>query len=297
MGGGIRPLDGSFALSTRFEYFQARWQNNGLLFRRLGSPADVTNLSVAGQLVSWSGHQKALFEPIPLVTTWDDRDPSAAGKRISIFFTSHFFLASIEEYMREIQSQDREVAPGSPASSRSNEWFFNVSLVMLVLTALCRNRAHKPFLAPSGGLCPIRALRVIRGQIQLTMNRDQEGLRSTLRWLLAGVPAVLYWRVAQNGFLNYDDARFVVLNPHIYTGLSPVNLKWAFTTLNGGVTSYQPLVWLSHELDCQLFGLKAGEQHLTNVWLHAVNAVLLFTLLDKLTAKWWRPCSLTLLFL
>ncbi len=129
------------------------------------------------------------------------------------------------------------------------------------------------------------------------MSPDQEALlRSRLRWLLAGVTALVYWRVSQNGFLNYDDARFVVLNPHVYTGLSLANLKWAFTTLNGGVTSYQPLVWISHQLDCQLFGLKAGAQHLTNVWFHAVNAVLLFTLLDKLTAKPWRSAMVAALF-
>ncbi len=121
------------------------------------------------------------------------------------------------------------------------------------------------------------------------MSPDQEALpRSKLRWLLAGVTAFVYWRVSQNGFLDYDDPRFVVLNPHVYTGLTLANLKWAFATLNGGVTSYQPLVWISHQVDCQLFGLKAGAQHLTNVWFHAVNGVLLFTLLDKLTAKPWR---------
>jgi hypothetical protein len=99
MGGGMRPLDGSFAQSTSFEYFQAHWQTNGFLFRRLSSPADVTNLAVAGQLVSWSGHQEALFESIPLLTTWDDRDPSVAGKHISVFFTSHFFLAPLRKVM------------------------------------------------------------------------------------------------------------------------------------------------------------------------------------------------------
>lgn len=92
MDGGARPLDGTFALSTRFEYFQARWQTNGLLFRRLGGLGDVTNLSVAAELVSISGHEHALVEPPGRLTTWDDRDPSIAGKAVSIFYTSQFML-------------------------------------------------------------------------------------------------------------------------------------------------------------------------------------------------------------
>ncbi len=99
MGGGMLPLDGSFALSTSYEYFQARWQTNGLLFRQITSPSDVTNFTVAGKLVSWSGHQHALFEPGPLLTTWDERDPSVAGKYISVFYTSQFFLEPLREIL------------------------------------------------------------------------------------------------------------------------------------------------------------------------------------------------------
>ena len=128
------------------------------------------------------------------------------------------------------------------------------------------------------------------------MNSDQDTLRSKLRWLLAAAAALVYWRISLNGFVNYDDGAFVFLNPHVYTGLTLANLKWAFTTLNGGVTSYQPLVWLSHQLDCQLFGLNAGAQHLTNLWFHALNTVLLFTLLDKLTEKPWRSAVVAALF-
>jgi hypothetical protein len=69
MGGGPRPLDGTFALSRNYEYFQARWGTNGLLFRRLSKPEDVTNFNAAGELVSWSGHQHVVVEPRGLATT------------------------------------------------------------------------------------------------------------------------------------------------------------------------------------------------------------------------------------
>src|SRR2546430_1114610 len=98
------------------------------------------------------------------------------------------------------------------------------------------------------------------------MRRDDNTLNAKLRWLLLGLTAGTYCQVAVHGFVNYDDAFFVFQNPHVYTGLSLANLKWAFTTLNGGTTSYQPFVWLTHQLDCQLFGLQAGAHHLTNLW-------------------------------
>ncbi|HEV2393282.1 MAG TPA: tetratricopeptide repeat protein, partial [Verrucomicrobiae bacterium] len=127
-------------------------------------------------------------------------------------------------------------------------------------------------------------------------SQDQDVLRSRMRWVLAGLTALVYWRVSSHGFINYDDPVFVSLNPHVYSGLSFKNLVWAFTTLNGDATSYQPLTWLTHQLDCQLFGLRAGPQHLTSLWLHIANSVLLFTLLDTLTNKPWRSAIVAALF-
>ncbi|HEV2395162.1 MAG TPA: glycosyltransferase family 39 protein [Verrucomicrobiae bacterium] len=128
------------------------------------------------------------------------------------------------------------------------------------------------------------------------MEEHEEKLRARLRWALAGLAAAVYWQVSLHSFINYDDPLFVGRNPHVYTGLTLANLRWAFTTLSGGATSYQPLVWLSHQLDCQLFGLKAGPQHLTNLWFHVANTLLLFTLLDNLTGKQWRSAMVAVLF-
>ena len=54
-------------------------------------------------------------------------------------------------------------------------------------------------------------------------------------------------------------------------------VKWAFTTFDAA--NYHPLTWLSHALDCQLFGVNAAAHHEINVLFHAANAVLLFLLL------------------
>jgi hypothetical protein len=49
-------------------------------------------------------------------------------------------------------------------------------------------------------------------------------------------------------------------------------------------------------VDCQLFGLKPGPQHLVSVILHAVNAMLLFVLLRNGTGATWRSFSVAMLF-
>ncbi len=99
MSGGMLPLDGSFAYSTRWEYFQVKWQSNGMLFRRLGAPTDATNFNVPAEFVSVSDHKYAVVEPTRVLTTWDDRDPSVVGKNISIFFTRHCLLQPLREMM------------------------------------------------------------------------------------------------------------------------------------------------------------------------------------------------------
>jgi hypothetical protein len=99
MEGGARPLDGTFALSTKFDYFQAKYQPDGMLFRRLGQPEDATNFTTPNLLVSVSAHQHALVEPGRRLTAWDDRDPSAAGKTTSVFYTTHFALEPLREIM------------------------------------------------------------------------------------------------------------------------------------------------------------------------------------------------------
>jgi tetratricopeptide (TPR) repeat protein len=60
-------------------------------------------------------------------------------------------------------------------------------------------------------------------------------------------------------------------------------MVWAFTTFDAG--NWHPLTWLSHALDCQLYGLKPGGHHTTNVILHAAAAVLLFLALRRMTRR------------
>jgi tetratricopeptide (TPR) repeat protein len=89
-------------------------------------------------------------------------------------------------------------------------------------------------------------------------------------------------------FINVDDESYVTDNPHVRTGLSWANAVWALTAYHAG--NWHPLTWLSLQLDTQLFGLNPRAFHIVNVALHAVNAMLLFLVLRRLTGAFW-PCS------
>ena len=49
-------------------------------------------------------------------------------------------------------------------------------------------------------------------------------------------------------------------------------------------------------LDCQLYGLKPGGHHLTNVVLHAATAVLLFLVLRAMTGELWPSAFVAAVF-
>jgi tetratricopeptide (TPR) repeat protein len=120
--------------------------------------------------------------------------------------------------------------------------------------------------------------------------------------LLTVAVVVAYSGVTRNGFLNYDDDRYITDNVHVRAGLTGATAKWAFTTYDEA--NWAPLSWLSHALDCQLFGLKPAGHHGVNVLLHAVNAVLLFLLLQALlqaglpaaTGRGWVSLMVAALF-
>src|ERR1700691_1625092 len=71
-------------------------------------------------------------------------------------------------------------------------------------------------------------------------------------------------------------------------------LKWSLTTFYAGY--WHPVTWLSHALDCQIFGLNPAGHHYINLLLHAANAVLLFLLLWRATGLTWPSLIVGALF-
>jgi hypothetical protein len=105
---------------------------------------------------------------------------------------------------------------------------------------------------------------------------------------------LLYASVAHHEFLVFDDALYVTQNIHVNTGLNLDNVVWAFAGFHE--SNWHPVTWLSHMLDCQLFGLNPGPQHVINVLLHATNVLLLFLLLRRATGAVWRSFLVAALF-
>jgi Flp pilus assembly protein TadD len=116
----------------------------------------------------------------------------------------------------------------------------------------------------------------------------------TLSLLLVLATLALYNAVARAPFLNLDDDIYVTQNAEVNRGLNRHSIAWAFTTTTA--TNWHPLTWLSHELDCQIFGLNPAGPHLVNVLLHATNAVILFLILAAATGMLWRSWMVAALF-
>ena len=112
--------------------------------------------------------------------------------------------------------------------------------------------------------------------------------------LLALATLIVFLPVAHQGFVNYDDSDYVTDNTHVQSGLKWANIVWAFTT--GHASNWHPLTWLSHMLDAQLFGQRAGPQHLVSVGFHIANTLLLFLLLQRMTGARWRSALVAALF-
>jgi len=94
----------------------------------------------------------------------------------------------------------------------------------------------------------------------------------------------IYWPVHGFGFVTWDDGVYVSQNPHVAAGLTAETIRWAFTTQ---APYWQPLTWLSHALDVDLFGMNAGAHHLANLVWHLLNTTILSVVLARLTARPW----------
>jgi tetratricopeptide (TPR) repeat protein len=105
---------------------------------------------------------------------------------------------------------------------------------------------------------------------------------------------LLFSRALGHDFVNYDDPDYVTKNAFVQAGLSAAGAGWAFSSAN--ISYWHPLTWLSHMLDASLFGQNPSGHHATSVVLHAVNAVLAFLALRRLTGSRWTSAVSAALF-
>src|SRR5213079_1308815 len=111
---------------------------------------------------------------------------------------------------------------------------------------------------------------------------------------LAAISVTVYGQTIRYDFVNFDDDLYVYNAPAIQAGLTIKGIALAFTTPHA--RNWHPLATISHMLDCQLYGLKAGGHHATNILLHTIAVLLLFRVLRQMTGAVWRSVVVAALF-
>ncbi|UCF42748.1 MAG: tetratricopeptide repeat protein [Planctomycetota bacterium] len=111
---------------------------------------------------------------------------------------------------------------------------------------------------------------------------------------LAVITVVAFEQVRLNEFIGYDDNQYVVDNPQVKAGITHKSLLWAFTSTRA--SNWHPLTWLSHMLDCELFGLNPCGHHLMNLFFHLANTLVLFWVFNRMTGAVWRSAFVAAAF-
>lgn len=104
----------------------------------------------------------------------------------------------------------------------------------------------------------------------------------------------VYHQVWRFDFVNFDDPIYVTDNSHVRAGITWAGTAWAFTSYYA--SNWHPLTWLSHMLDAQMFGMRAGWHHLSSVLIHGLSAMLLFAALKRMTHARWPSAFVAFVF-
>ena len=112
--------------------------------------------------------------------------------------------------------------------------------------------------------------------------------------LLLVVTAGVYLQVHRHPYFSLDDGGYVRENVHINSGLHWNTVPWALTSYYA--SNWHPVTWISHAVDCQLFGVNPAGMHDENVLLHMINVVLLFWVLWRATGYAGRSLMVAALF-
>jgi tetratricopeptide (TPR) repeat protein len=142
---------------------------------------------------------------------------------------------------------------------------------------------------------------VLASKRQMTKDREQttDDRRQKRTLFLISAALVLatlaaYEPIRHNEFVNLDDRVYITTNPYVNNGITPASIVWAFTKSHS--FNWHPLTWLSHMLDCELYGLNPTGHHITNLIIHITNTLLLFLLLSKMTNAIWQGAFVAAVF-
>jgi Flp pilus assembly protein TadD len=128
----------------------------------------------------------------------------------------------------------------------------------------------------------------------LSKEITKKALVLVLLALVLALTGAVYFDAPRFGFIHLDDFDYVIENPYVKSGLTLRNVKWAFSSFYA--CNWHPLTWLSHMLDCELYGLDPMGHHLTNLIFHLASTAVLFLLLHLATGSLYRSAFIAAVF-
>ncbi|MFC1813392.1 tetratricopeptide repeat protein [Thermodesulfobacteriota bacterium] len=131
-------------------------------------------------------------------------------------------------------------------------------------------------------------------KFHININNRQITLLISL-FLIAAI-LVCYGQVKRFEFVAFDDNLYITQNRHVQDGLTIEGLIWSFTTGTMASNFWLPLTWMSHMLDSELYGMNAGGHHLTSLFFHIANTLLLFFVFNRMSGALWRSGFVAALF-
>jgi Flp pilus assembly protein TadD len=132
------------------------------------------------------------------------------------------------------------------------------------------------------------------GAIPLSQGKKLTRSDLLILFFLAVVTLAIYAQVIRHQFITLDDPTYIRENPMVNRGFTPAGFAWAFTTFHAA--NWHPLTWISHMIDCQLFGTNAGRHLLVNALIHVANTLLVFWFLLRTTGARWASALVAALF-
>jgi len=122
-----------------------------------------------------------------------------------------------------------------------------------------------------------------------------EARRNGVAYAIVGLLAFLvYVPALWCGFVEFDDPDYVYRNEVVSQGLTMDGIAYAFQSVQ--LANWSPLTIISHQVDVSIHGVQPAGHHLTNILLHAVNSMLLLSVMLRATRVLWPSLIVAVLF-
>lgn len=126
------------------------------------------------------------------------------------------------------------------------------------------------------------------------MNMRSRYSESTVGLSFIILTFAVFRQVRNHEFINYDDEDYVNQNRHIKVGWTREGVSLAFTSKVDG--HWHPVTWQSRVTDCQFSELNPAAYHLSRLFPHIANTLILFLILNRITRALMRSAFVVALF-